>query len=112
MIDASERAAQMLKNHLVRKCFDVGLGFRVAKIGLESGQTAFGIKIDYEKPGDMVITAHGIKVFMDTTAAALLGNCELDYVGESSGCFCFKDRSRNPVAGSKSLGQNHIFSKL
>ena len=92
MISASEKAVQKLRDNLIGRCIDAGLGFRVANDAREPGQMAFSIKVDHEKPGDTVVEAQGIKIFIAAAAAASLGDCELDYLGESAGGFCLKGR--------------------
>ena len=83
---------QKLRDNLIGRCIDIGLGFRVVNDGYEPGQKAFSIKVDHQKPGDTVVEAHGIKIFLDATTAASLGDCELDYLGESAGGFYLKGR--------------------
>ena len=61
----TEKAAQKLKNILIEKFLDVGLGFRVVGKADESGHTTFDIKPDNGCPGDEIIESYGMKVFLD-----------------------------------------------
>jgi iron-sulfur cluster assembly protein len=82
MMTASERAAQKLKETLIRKWFDIGFGFRVMKDTNDSGATTCSIKLDNKRADDQVIESHGIKVFLDPISAAQLQDWELDYRDE------------------------------
>lgn len=77
---ASERAAQELKETLMRKWFDMGLGFRLIKDTNDTGAGICSIKLDNKQADDEVIESHGIKVFLDPISAAQLNDYELDYL--------------------------------
>jgi len=86
----TERAAKKLRDILTQKCSDIGLGFRVKNSTDESGHAVFSIEVDKECPGDVVIKSNGVKVLLDKESAAVLGEYELDYLGEPDGGFSLK----------------------
>lgn len=90
MITATEKAAQRLKDVLTRRFLDVGVGFRVLGNTGEAGHTTFDIKLDNKHAGDEVIESYGVKFFLDERSAALLGDCQLDYVDGPDAGFIIK----------------------
>ena len=94
MLTASERVAQELKETLLRKWFDMGLGFRLIKDTNEPGATTCSIKLDNKRADDEVIESHGIKVFLDPISAAQLKDYELDYLDEPAQGFFLKHPDR------------------
>lgn len=106
MITVSDKAAEKLDEELIQRCLDAGLGFRVVNDNHEPGHTVFSIKLDKECPGDEVVTSHGIRIFLGPADAALLENCELDYLDEPTGGFCLKNEvatGATQVTGSEGV---------
>ncbi len=87
---ASDRAAEKLKDELLRRFLNTGLGYRVVVDTSAPEQTTIGVKLDNERPGDEVLASHGIRVFLDQLSADLLRDCELDYQDGPAGGFCLK----------------------
>ena len=107
MMTASERAVQKLEDYLIQRCLDAGLEFRVANDSHKPGHAVLSIKLDKEHPGDEVVTSHGIRIFVDPASAALLKDCELDYLDEPTGGFCLKTE-RMAARGSQVKGCENI----
>ena len=94
----SEKAAQKLRDDLIKRFLDAGLGFRVASDGYEH----ISIGIDRKGDKDKVLETSGILVIADSSAAALLTRYELDYIEGPDGGFCLKDPDAvDPAASSR-----------
>ena len=91
MITASDRAVEKLKDELIKKFLDVGLGYRITGKTYEPGCTTLTMELDKEQPGDEVVVSHGIKILIDHRDAALLRDYELDYQDGPTGGFCLKN---------------------
>lgn len=89
---ASDKAAEKLKEDLVKRCLNIGLGYRVINNTAESGNATFSMELDKEHPGDEVVVLNGIRIFLDPANAALLKDYELDYLDEPSGGFRLENR--------------------
>jgi len=87
---ATEKAAQKLKEILIQRFFDTGLGFRVTGNADQSSLATLDIKLDNQRPGDEVIELYGMKFFLDQSSAALLSDYELDYIEEPTRRFLIK----------------------
>jgi len=87
MVSTSNEAAKWLREQLVSKCFEAGIGFRMLVSTGESGKATFSIKIDRQHRGDEVIESNGIKVFLDPASAARISDYQLDYQDEPDGGF-------------------------
>ena len=83
----SEKAAQKLKDDLIRRFLNTGLGFRLAS----DGNQHISIGLDRQGADDKVMEAGGIRILVDSSVAALLARCDLDYVDGPGGGFCLKD---------------------
>lgn len=102
MITASDNAIKKLKEGLIQRCSDVGLGYRVVKNSDESGHAVFSMKLDKERPGDEVVASQGISIFLDPASAALVKDCELDYLDEPTDGFYLKNE--RVAAGDSQVG--------
>lgn len=91
-LTASDKAAEKLKEHLIQRCLNVGLGYRVINNMAESGKDTFSMELDKEHPGDEVVVLNGIRIFLDPANAALLRDYELDYLDEPSGGFRLENK--------------------
>lgn len=87
----TDKAAQMLKDDLIQRFLNTGLGFRIVNNGNGTIERAISIKIDHEYPGDKVIDSYGIKIFLDPATAAALEDYELD-LNDPDGTFCLKSQ--------------------
>jgi Fe-S cluster assembly iron-binding protein IscA len=87
MLTTSYIAAEKLKEQLVSKLREVGIGFRVNINADESGKLIFSIKLDRQRKGDKVIESDGIKIFLDPTSAPQVEGYKLDYQDEPRGGF-------------------------
>lgn len=90
MVGASSKAAKRLREQLIHKCFETGIGFRMLVNASESGKATFSIKIDRQRRGDEVIDSNGVKVFLDPASAARISDYQLDYQDEPDGGFFLK----------------------
>lgn len=77
-MDISEKAAQKLKDNLLHRFSNFGVGFRIAKVDSKNVQPTLDIKVDRKQPGDKIIDSYGIRIFIDPSTATTLENSELD----------------------------------
>lgn len=91
MITASERAVEELKDGLIRKFLNEGLGYRIISHTYESGNATFSMELDKERSDDEVVASHGIRILLDPASAALLKDYELDYLDGPTGGFYLKN---------------------
>lgn len=88
MVTASNRAVAKLREQLLNKLLEVGIGFRILVTADKSGAATFSIKVDRQRKGDDVIDSGDVKLFLDQSSAARLRDCQLDYQdGLSDGFF-------------------------
>jgi len=80
MIRISPEAAKMLRERLVRSCFEAGIGFRMFATRDEHGEIALMMKLDRTGPGDEVLESDGVRVFVDPISAACVDDHELNYI--------------------------------
>lgn len=92
MLTASNKAIEKLQQKLLQTCFDMGIGFKVFVRTDKSGKASFNIKIGKQAREDEVLDLHSIKIYLDTTSAAKLGNYELDYLDQPDGGFLLRNR--------------------
>lgn len=90
MVNTTNKAAKRLREHLIDKCFEAGIGFRMLVNSGESGKATFSIKLDRESPEDQVIESNGVKLFLDPPSAARISDYQLDYCDEPDGGFFLK----------------------
>ena len=87
MIHVSSRAADRLREELVQKCLDSGLGFRIMVSTDDSGKIISNMKFDRQRPDDMVIDLDGVVLFSDPTSVAHARDYHLDYLNNQDGGF-------------------------
>jgi len=87
MITISSEAAERLKEQLVHRCFETGIGFRMLVNAGESGEATFSIQLDRQHDGDKVIESGGVRLFLDAPSAARIRKCQLDYTDKPEGGF-------------------------
>lgn len=87
MISASSKAVARLREQLIHKCFEAGIGFRLLVSSNKSGSETFSVKIDRQQQGDKVIESGDVKVFLDPASAARISDYQLDYQDEPDGGF-------------------------
>jgi len=90
MVSTSSKAAKRLREQLIHKCFEAGIGFRVLVNTAESGKATFSIKLDRQHRGDEVVESNGVKVFSDPASAAEISDYQLDCRDEPDGGFFLK----------------------
>ena len=87
MIQVSIRAVDKLKEELIRKCLDAGIGFRIMVDTDDAGKIASVMKFDRQRQGDMVINLGGVKLFSDPSSVAHVRDYHLDYEDNPDGGF-------------------------
>jgi len=90
MVTASNRAVAKLREQLLNKLLEVGIGFRILVTADKSGAAIFSIKVDRQRQGDEVIDSGDVKLFLDPSSAARLGDFQLDYQDGLSDGFFFR----------------------
>jgi len=90
MVRTSSKAAERLREQLINKCFEAGIGFRMLANTSGSGEATFSIKLGRQHRGDEVIESNGIKVFLDPASAARISDYQLDYQDAPDGGFFLK----------------------
>ena len=90
MVTTTSKAAKRLREQLIHKCFEAGIGFRMLVSTGESGKATFSIKLDRQHRGDEVMESNGVKVFLDPASVARVSDYQLDYRDESDGGFFLK----------------------
>lgn len=87
MVSTSTKAVAKLREQLINKFFEAGIGFRILVNTDESGKATFSIKLDRQQQGDEVTESDGVRVFSDPASAARINNYQLDYQDEPDGGF-------------------------
>jgi Fe-S cluster assembly iron-binding protein IscA len=87
MIHVSTRAVDKLKEELVQKCLDAGIGFRILVDADNKGKVTSTMKFDRQRQNDMVIDLGGVKLFSDQTSVAQVRDYHLDYLDNPEGGF-------------------------
>jgi Fe-S cluster assembly iron-binding protein IscA len=93
MIQVSMRAADRLKEELVQRCLDAGIGFRIMVDTDDAGKIASVMKFDRQRQEDMVIDVGGVKLFSDPSSVAHVRDYHLDYEDNPEGGFFLIKRS-------------------
>jgi len=90
MVSVTSKAVLRLREQLVQKCFEAGIGFRMLVNASEPGKTTFSIKVDRQHQEDEVIESNGVRVFLDPDSAAQISDFQLDYQDGADGGFYLK----------------------
>ena len=90
----SEKAVEKLKEELVTRISNVGLGFRVYQESDGVGGSRLALKLDKKSPCDETIESHGVRLFLDPLKFAQLKELELDYIDGPTGGFVLKDSQK------------------
>jgi len=90
MVSVTSKAVLRLREQLVQKCFEAGIGFRMLVNASELGKTTFSIKVDRQHQEDEVIESNGVRVFLDPDSAAQISDFQLDYQDGADGGFYLK----------------------
>ena len=80
VLKLTDKAAEQVKTILAREIL-AGYGLRVAVT--TSGCSGYSYQMDFQKeerPGDMVLEAAGVKVYLDRTSVPYLAGTVIDYV--------------------------------
>ena len=79
MVTASPRAIEKLREQLLHKLREGGIGLRILVSIEKSGNATFSIKVDKYQRGDKVIDSDNVGLFLDPSSAARIQGCQLDY---------------------------------
>lgn len=90
MVSISNKAVATLREQLIHKCSEAGIGFRLLVSTDKSAKAAFNIKLDRQHREDKVIDLGGAKVFLDPSSAAQISDYQLDYQDEPDVGFFLK----------------------
>jgi Fe-S cluster assembly iron-binding protein IscA len=93
MITSSPKALEMLRKHLVRKCSDAGIGFRVLRNADEPDKVTYSIMLDRKHQEDNVVDMDGIKVFVESAITSHITDYQIDYLDEPDGGFVLNKRA-------------------
>jgi Fe-S cluster assembly iron-binding protein IscA len=87
MIHVSTRAVDKLKEELIQKCLDAGIGFRIMVDFDKEGKIVSNMRFDRQQQDDMVIDLGGVKLFSDRSSIAQVKDYHLDYLDNPDGGF-------------------------
>jgi Fe-S cluster assembly iron-binding protein IscA len=87
MLHVSSRAVDKLKDELVQKCLDAGIGFRIMITTDETGKITSTMKFDRQRQEDAVIDLGGVKLFSDPSNVSHIKDYHLDYMDNPEGGF-------------------------
>jgi len=90
VVTISSKAAVKLREQLIHKCFQAGIGFRVLVSTDKSGKATLSIRLDRQHQRDKVIDSGGLKVLLDPSSATQISDYQLDYRDKPEGGFFFK----------------------
>ena len=90
MVTISNKAAQRLREQLLHKCLETGIGFRMLINAGEFGEATFSIKLDRQHEVDKVIDLDGVKVFLDPSITGQISEYQLDYRDDPDSGFFLK----------------------
>ena len=90
MLTSSSEALARLREQLIHKCSESGIGFRLFVSSDKSVKAAFSMKLDRQHQGDKVIESGGVKILLDPSSAAQINSYQLDYRDEPDGGFFLK----------------------
>jgi Fe-S cluster assembly iron-binding protein IscA len=86
-IGISTKAVEQLREELLQKFFEAGLGFRIDVSTNEAGESAFSIRLDRQHQADEAMELDGIRIFLDAASAFQITGYQLDYENEPGGGF-------------------------
>lgn len=95
MVTASSRAIEKLREHLLCKLIDGGIGLRILVNIDKSGNATFSIKVDKRQRGDKVIDSGNMLLFVDPVSAARIQGCQLDYQDDTDSGFFLRSLQEN-----------------
>jgi Fe-S cluster assembly iron-binding protein IscA len=99
MISTSDKAAEKLKEALLKKFFDIGLGYRIVdNIADSNSSNILTMALDKESPGDDVTVLKGIRILIDHRSANQLADYELDYVDGPDGGFFLRQNNQKEIS--------------
>jgi len=87
MIHVSTRAGDKLREELIQKCLDAGIGFRITVNTEETGKITSSMRFDRQHQDDEVIDLGGVKLFIDPSCIAHVKDYNLDYLENPEGGF-------------------------
>ncbi len=99
MIQVSTKAVDRLKEELVQKCLDAGIGFRIMVNTDDTGKISSTMKFDRQRLDDLVIDLGGVKLFSDRNSVAQVRDYHLDYLDNPEGGFFLIRRALEAAIG-------------
>jgi len=87
VISAGNAGKEGFAREIIERCNEYGLGFRLNGGTGNDGKTQFNIRLDNREPGDEIVDAGGIRMFIDPVSAIHLNRYELDCFGDGNGFF-------------------------
>ena len=90
MVTISNKAAQKLREQLLHKCLETGIGFRMLINAGEPGEATFSIQLDRQDQRDKGIDLGGVRVFFDPSITGQISKYQLDYQDEPDSGFFLK----------------------
>ncbi len=87
MINVSTRATYKLKEELMQKCLDAGIGFRIMVETDENGKITSTMRFDRRQKDDMIIDLGGVTLFADATSVTRAKDYHLDFLDNPEGGF-------------------------
>jgi Fe-S cluster assembly iron-binding protein IscA len=87
----SVKADEKLKEELITRFFNLGIGFRVFQVKDGQGNIRLALKLDKKSSDDETVESHGIYLLLDPVSGSQLKNLELDYLDGPSGGFILKE---------------------
>jgi Fe-S cluster assembly iron-binding protein IscA len=87
MINVSTKAVDKLKEELVQKCLEAGIGFRIIIDINGEGKITSTMRFDRQRHEDVVIDLGAVKLFSDPASILQMKNYHLDYLDNPDGGF-------------------------
>jgi Fe-S cluster assembly iron-binding protein IscA len=84
---SSERAIEKLKDELVNRFSNLGIGFRVCQDQDSTGNPRLSLKLDKVSPEDEITEHLGVQLILDPANARKLSDMQLDYIDGPGGGF-------------------------
>jgi len=96
MLKTSLKAADKLKEALLERCKENGVGFRFQSLSPDDKINSIVIKLDKIKPDDEVMVENGVSIFTANINLSQFAGWELDYSDDPPDPgFCLKKTSEN-----------------
>jgi Fe-S cluster assembly iron-binding protein IscA len=90
----SDKAIEKLREEMLNRISNIGLGFRIYQDQDSSGSTKMALKLDKKSPDDETIESNGVYLYLDPEYSSQLKDLELDYDESPTGGFILKQLQR------------------